>query len=62
MLKYNASAGQAFLGTHRDGCQLTVTVALNTWDDYEGGGTFFEPLDKALRYDQVLFIFLNISI
>jgi hypothetical protein len=54
VLKYNASAGQAFLGTHRDGCLLTVTVALNSLDAYEGGGTFFEPLDSALRYDQVI--------
>mmetsp|Transcript_66254 Transcript_66254/g.149578 ORF Transcript_66254/g.149578 Transcript_66254/m.149578 type:complete len:323 (+) Transcript_66254:98-1066(+) len=50
VLKYNATAGQAFLGVHRDGSLLTAILALNSDAEYEGGGTYLEPLGKAVRY------------
>ena len=51
ILKYNASAGQSYLGAHRDGTLLTAVVALNPLDAYAGGGTHVEPLGRTLRYD-----------
>lgn len=52
VLKYNESAGQSYLGLHRDGTLLTFIVALNRLDEYTGGGTYVEPLGRALRYER----------
>ena len=52
VLKYNESAGQSYLGLHRDGTLLTFIVALNGLDEYTGGGTYVEPLGRALRYER----------
>lgn len=52
VVKYDASAGQRFLKPHRDGSgQLgsatvfSFNVALNSSDEYEGGGTYFRRLE-----------------
>lgn len=44
IVKYNASSGHTSLGVHRDGPLVTATIALNSIDDYDGGGTFIEAL------------------
>ena len=49
LVKYNASAGQTELGMHRDGPVVTASVALNSPDEYGGGGTLIEALDRAGR-------------
>lgn len=41
VVKYNATAGQSYLKEHRDGSVLSFNIALNSWDEYEGGGTYF---------------------
>ena len=59
--QYDASAGQRELKPHRDGSVFSFNVALNSADDYEGGGTYFRRLesegggdveDGALRSDR----------
>jgi len=54
VVKYDAAAGQRFLKPHRDGSgQLgsatvfSFNVALNSLDDYEGGGTYFRRLENC---------------
>ena len=47
LVKYNASAGQTELGMHRDGPVVTASVALNSPDEYCGGGTLIEALGRA---------------
>ena len=51
ILRYDASKGESHLGAHRDGTLLTCVIALNSLDDYEGGGTTMEPLEQTIRYD-----------
>ena len=51
ILRYDSSKGESHLGAHRDGTLLTCVIALNSLDEYEGGGTTMEPLDQTLRYD-----------
>jgi len=34
---------------HQDASFLTLNVALNSMDDYEGGGTYIEALDEILK-------------
>ena len=47
VVKYNASAGQRQMATHRDGSLFSFNVALNDLDEYEGGGTYFRKLDDS---------------
>ena len=47
IVKYNASGGQTHLSPHRDGSVLSFNIALNPRDDYEGGGTWFDGLERA---------------
>lgn len=51
ILRYDSSKGESHLGAHRDGTLLTCVIALNALEDYEGGGTFMEPLAETVRYD-----------
>ena len=44
LVKYDASAGHVELGYHRDGTLLTANIALNSADEYSGGGTLVESL------------------
>jgi len=52
VVKYNASSGQSFLKPHRDGSVVSFNIALNSWDEYEGGGTWLARLDDAVRSDR----------
>ena len=48
VVKYNASAGERrSMPQHRDGAVFSFNVALNGWDEYEGGGTYFRMLDDG---------------
>jgi hypothetical protein len=47
VVKYNASAGQTSLGVHRDGPELAATIPLNGLDEYDGGGTYIEALERS---------------
>ncbi|CAH0370253.1 unnamed protein product [Pelagomonas calceolata] len=51
ILRYDSSKGESHLGAHRDGTLLTCVIALNSLDEYEGGGTTMEPLERTIRYD-----------
>ena len=48
VVKYAAGA-QAGLPLHRDDSHFSITLALNGRGDFEGGGTFFPELGRALR-------------
>ena len=50
VLRYDSSRGDDYLGTHHDGSLLTFLVGLNDIEEYEGGGTYFEAIGKAIRY------------
>lgn len=52
VVKYDAEAGQKELKPHRDGSLLSFNIALNPSTDYEGGGTWFASLDKAIKMEQ----------
>lgn len=51
VLKYEAASGNDYLGVHHDGSLLTFLIGLNGLDKYEGGGTFMEALEGAVRYE-----------
>ena len=48
VVRYAAGA-QAQLPLHTDESQLSLTLALNGADEYEGGGTYVAELRRALR-------------
>jgi hypothetical protein len=52
VVKYDAAAGQKELKPHRDGSLLSFNIALNPSTEYEGGGTWFASLDKAIKMEQ----------
>lgn len=52
VLKYDASTLNDYLGVHHDGSLLTFLVALNKLEEYQGGGTYIEPLGRSIRYEQ----------
>jgi hypothetical protein len=52
IVKYDAQGGQSELKPHRDGSVLSFNIALNSADEFEGGGTWFESLNDAVRIDQ----------
>lgn len=52
VVKYNASGGQIELKPHRDGSVVSFNIALNSLDDYEGGGTWFDRLQTSLRSEK----------
>ena len=47
LVRYDATA-QASLPTHTDQSLLSFTIALNDPSEYEGGGTYFRGLDRAV--------------
>lgn len=49
IVKYDASHGQRFLPLHSDEGDWSITLALNSAREYEGGGTLFEGHDLLLR-------------
>lgn len=52
IVKYDAKGGQAELKPHRDGSVLSFNIALNSADDFEGGGTWFDSLDNPIKIDE----------
>ncbi|CAM9397292.1 unnamed protein product, partial [Heterosigma akashiwo] len=44
IIKYDASEGRVELGMHRDGLLVTANIALNSNQEYTGGGTLIEEL------------------
>lgn len=53
VVKYDASSGgQTALDIHRDGALVTFNILLSDPADFEGGGTFVEPLNKVVHLAQ----------
>lgn len=52
VVKYDAEGGQTELKPHRDGSILSFNIALNPASEFEGGGTWFQSLDDAIKIDQ----------
>ncbi|CAJ1930431.1 unnamed protein product [Cylindrotheca closterium] len=52
VVKYDAAGGQKELKPHRDGSVVSFNIALNSADDFEGGGTWFASLDDAVKINQ----------
>lgn len=48
VVQYDAAARLTHQPVHRDAALLSVIVPLNCRSDYEGGGTWIEPLGKAI--------------
>ena len=51
-IHYDATAGLTHQPIHRDGSLLSCVVPLSRRDEYEGGGTYLEPLDASIALDQ----------
>ena len=49
-VRYDASAQRA-LPLHSDQSEYSITLPLNDTSEYEGGGTFFAELDRAVNSD-----------
>lgn len=48
VVKYNASVGERrSMPQHRDGAVFSFNIALNGFDEYGGGGTYFRRLDDG---------------
>lgn len=52
VVKYSAAGGQTELKPHRDGSVLSFNIALNECSEFEGGGTWFQSIDRSLRIDR----------
>jgi len=53
VVKYNATNGQRELKPHRDGSVVSFNIALNSLDDYQDGGTWFDGLGPgSVRSDK----------
>jgi hypothetical protein len=53
VVKYDAEGGgQSELKPHRDGSVLSFNIALNSAEEFEGGGTWFQSLNDAVKIDQ----------
>lgn len=52
IVKYDAEGGQSELKPHRDGSVLSFNIALNPAHEFEGGGTWFNSLNDAVKIDE----------
>lgn len=52
VVKYDAEGGQSELKPHRDGSVFSFNIALNSAEEFEGGGTWFQSLNDAVKIDQ----------
>lgn len=52
IVKYDAEGGQSELKPHRDGSVFSFNIALNSAEEFEGGGTWFQSLNDAVKIDQ----------
>lgn len=51
VVRYDAAA-QRSLPTHVDDSHFSITIALNALAEYDGGGTYFEDLEGAVKPEQ----------
>ena len=49
---YDADAGLTHQPVHRDGALISCVVPLSASSEYEGGGTYVEPLERAFALEQ----------
>jgi hypothetical protein len=49
---YDADAGLTHQPVHRDGALISCVVPLSGSSEYEGGGTYVEPLERAFALEQ----------
>ena len=54
IVKYEASLGEVELGFHQDGPLVTCNIALNSPNEYEGGGTAIKALRLGANMDEEL--------
>lgn len=54
IVKYEASLGEVELGFHQDGPLVTCNIALNSPNEYEGGGTAIKALRLGANIDEEL--------
>ena len=52
VINYDAAAGLTHQPIHRDGSLVSCVVPLSTRAEYRGGGTYIEPLGKAIALEQ----------
>ena len=52
VVQYDAAAGLTHQPTHRDGALISCVIPLSERAAYEGGGTFVEPLGRAIALEQ----------
>ena len=51
LVKYDASAGQKRLPLHNDQSEFSLTIAMNSLDSYNDGGTYFLDIDETCKTD-----------
>jgi hypothetical protein len=51
LVKYSATA-QKGLKIHTDGCLFSLTLLISDPKDFEGGGTYYQSIDKVIHLDQ----------
>mmetsp|Transcript_17189 Transcript_17189/g.37094 ORF Transcript_17189/g.37094 Transcript_17189/m.37094 type:complete len:631 (-) Transcript_17189:97-1989(-) len=49
LVKYDASTGQKRLPLHNDQSEYSLTIAMNSLDEYEGGGTYFSETNESMK-------------
>jgi hypothetical protein len=49
VVKYNCLE-QSYLSVHRDSSLISITIALNSNEEFEGGGMWVESLDQVCVY------------
>eukprot|EP00979_Chaetoceros_neogracilis_P008606 scaffold1909_cov247-Chaetoceros_neogracile.AAC.2 len=49
IVRYDATGGQKYLPLHRDQSTHSLTIALNSNGEYDGGGTYISAIEKAVR-------------
>lgn len=51
LVKYSANA-QKGLKIHTDGCLFSLTLLISHPNDFEGGGTYYQSIDKVIHLNQ----------
>ena len=52
IVRYDAEGGQSELKPHRDGSVISFNIALNPAEEFEGGGTWFNSLEEAVKINE----------
>ena len=50
-VKYNGCASNNRLPLHNDQSDYSLTIAMNSLEEYEGGGTYFNFVDETVKTD-----------